>query len=150
MVIPRRVVTIDDEQGRGVVVSDGAPTMFGGADTNEGVEIGVMWAITDVPPDLVQEVDVEHPAWNLGPVPVGGARWSMLTFHPGARARGMHRTQTIDFVQVISGEIYLVLSGGDELRLGPGDAVVQRGATHAWENRTHEPCVMSAIMVTTQ
>jgi quercetin dioxygenase-like cupin family protein len=124
--------------------------MFGGADTNEGVEIGVMWAITDVPPDLVQEVDREHPAWTLGPVPVGGARWSMLTFHPGARARGMHRTQTIDFVQVVSGEIYLVLSGGDELRLGPGDAVVQRGATHAWENRTNEPCVMSAIMVTTQ
>ena len=147
--IPRRVVTIDDD-GRGVVVSDGAPTMFGGANTTEGVEIGVMWAITDVPPDLGQGIDPDHPAWNLGPVPVGGARWTMLTFHPGARARGMHRTHTIDFVQIISGEIYLVLSGGDEVRLGPGDAVVQRGATHAWENRTGEPCVMSAIMVTTQ
>jgi quercetin dioxygenase-like cupin family protein len=109
-----------------------------------------MWAITDVPPDLGQAIDPDHSAWKLGPVPVGGARWTMLTFHPGARARGMHRTQTIDFVQVISGEIYLVLSGGDELRLGPGDTVVQRGATHAWENRTDEPCVMSAIMVTTQ
>jgi quercetin dioxygenase-like cupin family protein len=149
MVIPRRVVTVDDE-GRGVVVSDGPPMMFGGADTVEGVEIGVMWALTDVPPELAQGIDADHPAWNLGPVPVGGARWSMLTFHPGARARGMHRTQTIDFVQVVSGEIYLVLSGGDELCLGPGDAVVQRGATHAWENRTDEPCVMSAIMVTTQ
>ena len=143
----RRVVTIDDGEGRGIVVSDGAPTMFGGADSAEGVEIGVMWAITDAPPDLGQGIDTEHPAWNLGPVPVGGARWSMLTFHPGAKARGMHRTQTVDFVQVISGEIYLVLGGGEELLLGPGDAVVQRGATHAWENRSDEPCVMSAIMV---
>ena len=142
----RRVVTIDDD-GRGVVVSDGPPTIFGGPDSAEGVEIGVMWAITDPPPDLHRPVDTEHPAWNLGPVPVGGARWSMLTFHPGARARGMHRTQTLDFVQVISGEIYLVLAES-ELRLGPGDAVVQRGATHAWENRSDEPCVMSAIMVT--
>ena len=144
----RRVVTIDDDGGRGVVVSDGAPATFGGADSAEGVEIAVMWAITDPPPELGQNVDSDHPAWNLGPVPVGGARWTMLTFHPGARARGMHRTETLDFVQVISGEIVLVLSGGDERHLGPGDAVVQRGATHSWENRSDQPCVMSAIMVT--
>jgi quercetin dioxygenase-like cupin family protein len=143
----RRVVTVEDEQGRGVVVSDGPPPVFGGASSAEGVEIGVMWAITDSPPDLSQEIDTEHPAWTLGPVPAGGARWSMLTFHPGAQARGMHRTQTVDFVQVISGEIYLVLAES-ELRLGPGDAVVQRGATHAWENRSDAPCVMSAVMVT--
>jgi mannose-6-phosphate isomerase-like protein (cupin superfamily) len=144
----RRVVTIDDGDGHGVVASDGEPAMFGGADSAEGVDIGVVWAITDTPPDLASGIDAEHPAWNLGPIPLGCARWSMLTFHPGARARGMHRTQTIDFVQIISGEIDLVLGGGEEVRLGPGDAVVQRGATHAWENRGDQPCVMSAIMLT--
>ena len=144
----RRIVTIDDGEGRGVVESDGAPTMFGGADSAEGVEIEVIWVVTDAPPDLSRDIDIDHPAWNLGPVPVGGARWSMLTFSPGARARGMHRTQTIDFVQVISGEIHLVLGEAEERRLGPGDTVVQRGATHAWENRSNEPCVMSAIMLT--
>jgi quercetin dioxygenase-like cupin family protein len=143
----RRVVTIDDEPGRGVVVSDGPPAMFGGADSPEGVDIGVMWAVTESPPDLATDVDQTHPAWQMGAVPVGGARWSMITFHPGARARGMHRTQTIDFVQVISGEIDLVLSGGEEVRLRPGDAVVQRGATHAWENRGDAPCVLSAVML---
>jgi quercetin dioxygenase-like cupin family protein len=144
----RRVVTIDDDEGRGVVVSDGAPAMFGGADSAEGVEIGVLWAITDPPPDLAHDIDSAHPAWNLGPVPPGGARWSMITFHPGARARGMHRTHTVDFVQVIRGEIDLVLSGGEEVRLREGDAVVQRGATHAWENRSDQPCVLSAMMLT--
>jgi hypothetical protein len=143
----RRVVTLDDDEGRGVVVSDGEPAMFGGADSPEGVEIGLMWAVTESPPDLTGVADEGHPAWQMGAVPVGGARWSMITFHPGARARGMHRTQTIDFVQVISGEIDLVLSGGDEVRLGPGDAVVQRGATHAWENRGDVPCVLSAVML---
>ena len=143
----RRIVTIDDGNGRGVVESDGAPSMYGGADSAEGVEIEVMWVVTDAPPDL-DRVDADHPAWNLGPVPVGGTRWSMLTFYPGAKARGMHRTQTIDFVQVISGEIYLVLGDGEERRLGPGDSVVQRGATRAWENRSNEPCVVSAIMMT--
>jgi quercetin dioxygenase-like cupin family protein len=144
----RRVVTIDDDAGHGVIVSDGAPAMFGGADSPEGVEIGLMWAVTGSPPDLTSGADTDHPAWQMGAVPVGGARWSVITFHPGARARGMHRTQTIDFVQVVSGEIDLVLSGGDEVRLGPGDAVVQRGATHSWENRGDEPCVLSAVMLT--
>lgn len=143
----RRIVTIDDGNGRGVVESDGAPPIFGGADSAEGVEIEVMW-VTDAPPDLNREIDTDHPAWSLGPVPVGGARWSMLTFFPGARARGMHRTQTIDFVQVISGDIYLVLGDAEERRLGPGDTVVQRGAPHAWENRSDHPCVMSAVMMT--
>ena len=144
----RRIVTIDDGEGRGRIESDGAPTMFGGADSAEGVEIEVMWVVTESPPDLSRATDTDHPAWSLGPVPVGGARWSMLTFYPGARARGMHRTQTVDFVQVISGEIYLVLGEAEERRLGPGDTVVQQGATHAWENRSDEPCVMSAIMLT--
>ena len=49
---------------------------------------------------------------------------------------------------VISGEIYLVLGDAEERRLGPGDTVVQRGAPHAWENRSDEPCVMSAVMMT--
>jgi quercetin dioxygenase-like cupin family protein len=141
-------VTIDDGNGRGVVESDGAPPMFGGAESAEGVEIEVMWVVTDAPPDLNREIDTDHPAWSLGPVPVGGARWSMLTFYPGARARGMHRTQTIDFVQVISGEIHLVLGDAEERCLGPGDTVVQRGAPHAWENRSDHPCVMSAVMMT--
>jgi quercetin dioxygenase-like cupin family protein len=144
----RRIVTIDDGDGRGVVESDDAPAMFGGADSPEGVDIEVMWVITDAPPDLGGAVDLDHPAWSLGAVPTGGARWSMLTFYPGAKARGMHRTHTIDFVQVIRGEIYLVLSDTEERRLGPGDTVVQRGATHAWENRSDAPCVMSAIMMT--
>ena len=67
--------------------SDGPPAMFGGVDSPEGVEIEVMWVITDSPPDLNKGADVEHPAWSLGAVPVGGTRWSMLTFHPGAGAR---------------------------------------------------------------
>ena len=57
--------------------SDGPPAMFGGVDSPEGVEIEVMWVITDSPPDLNKGAEVEHPAWSLGAVPVGGTRWSM-------------------------------------------------------------------------
>jgi len=47
----------------------------------------------------------------------------------------MHRTKTLDYVVVIEGEVVLVLDDG-ELVLRKGDVVVQRGADHAWENRS--------------
>ncbi len=143
----RRVVTVDRAAGDAVVVSDGAVSQFGGRDSPEGVEVAVVWVSTDGPPDLAEGEQPHHPAWQMGPVPGAGCRWTMLTFHPGAHARGMHRTHTLDFVQVISGEIHLVLPSGEERRLGPGDSVVQRGATHSWQNRGTEPCVMSAVML---
>jgi len=53
----------------------------------------------------------------------------------------MHRTQSIDVVVIISGEVDLVLDGGEEVHLLPGDSVIQRGTMHAWCNRGPEPCV---------
>ena len=47
----------------------------------------------------------------------------------------MHRTQTLDYVVVIEGEVVLVLEDG-EVVLRQSDVVVQRGTNHAWENRS--------------
>jgi mannose-6-phosphate isomerase-like protein (cupin superfamily) len=59
----------------------------------------------------------------------------------------MHRTPTIDIVVVISGAMDLVLDGGEEVHLQPGDSVIQRGTMHAWRNQGPEPCVAVAFMV---
>jgi quercetin dioxygenase-like cupin family protein len=61
--------------------------------------------------------------------------------------RFMHRTPTIDVIVVISGEVELVLDGGDVVRLQPGDSVIQRGTMHAWRCHGTEPCVAVAFMV---
>ncbi len=60
---------------------------------------------------------------------------------------GMHATDTVDYIVVISGEVSLELDDGKTVDLRPGDSVVQNGTRHAWRNFGAEPCVMMAVMV---
>jgi len=60
---------------------------------------------------------------------------------------GMHTTDTIDYVVVVSGEVWLELDDNQEVCLQAGDFVVQQGTRHAWRNRGDEPCVLAAVMV---
>ena len=48
----------------------------------------------------------------------------------------MHRTNSIDYGIVLSGEVELELDDGAKTLLGPGDVIVQRGTIHLWRNRT--------------
>lgn len=63
---------------------------------------------------------------------------------------GMHRTDTVDFVLVLSGEVSLELDDGKQVHLRAGDCVVQNGARHAWRNRSSAPCVMAVALVGAQ
>lgn len=60
---------------------------------------------------------------------------------------GMHTTDTIDYIVVISGEADLELDDGATVHLEPGDCVVQRGTRHAWRNSGSLPFVAAAVMV---
>ena len=59
---------------------------------------------------------------------------------------GAHRTDTVDVVTVVSGEVYAVLESGETL-LRQGDSLVQRGTMHAWHNRSESPALVASIMV---
>jgi uncharacterized cupin superfamily protein len=58
----------------------------------------------------------------------------------------MHRTETIDYAIVLSGEITMVLDDADVL-LKAGDVVVQCGTNHAWSNRSDAPCVVAFVLI---
>ena len=57
-----------------------------------------------------------------------------------------HRTNTLDYVMILDGEITLELDRGS-VTLGPGDCVVQRGTAHAWRNKSGKPVRMAVVMV---
>lgn len=53
----------------------------------------------------------------------------------------MQKTETLDFCYIQEGEITLVLDT-EEVHLKAGDTVIQRGANHAWSNRSSAPCII--------
>ena len=58
----------------------------------------------------------------------------------------MHRTETIDYAIVLSGEITMLLDD-DEVHLKSGDVLVQCGTNHAWSNRSDDICEVAFILI---
>ena len=61
-----------------------------------------------------------------------------------SRHPAMHKTKTIDYIILLSGDVTLLLDE-DEVRLKPFNVVVQRGTNHAWVNNGKEPSLSSTV-----
>jgi quercetin dioxygenase-like cupin family protein len=68
---------------------------------------------------------------------------------PGEPHPLMHKTQTLDYIIILSGELYLIMEDTETL-LKAGDIVIQRATNHAWSNRTEKPCIQLAILLDAQ
>lgn len=70
---------------------------------------------------------------------------------PGKSGGGMHRTDSIDLVVVISGEGEMVYPDENghlkEIHLKPGDFIVQNGNFHEWRNRSDADFVVFLIVL---
>jgi mannose-6-phosphate isomerase-like protein (cupin superfamily) len=60
---------------------------------------------------------------------------------------GMHRTDSIDFVYVLSGRCIMVLDDDTRLDLNTGDTVIQNGTRHGWRVPYDQPCRLLCISV---
>ena len=63
-----------------------------------------------------------------------------------SRHPGMHKTSTVDYAIVLSGEIYALMDEGEVL-LAAGDVLIQRGTNHAWSNRTDAPAYVAFVLI---
>jgi naringenin degradation protein FdeH len=61
----------------------------------------------------------------------------------------MHRTRSIDYAIILSGEIWAIMDVG-EIKMVAGDVLVQRGTNHAWANRSNEPCIIAFVLIDAQ
>lgn len=59
---------------------------------------------------------------------------------------GMHISDSIDFVHVLSGEVILELERR-EIVARQGDVIIMRGGWHNWRNETDRPCTVASVMV---
>ena len=68
------------------------------------------------------------------------------TFEKKGRHPLMHRTETIDYAIILSGEITMLLDD-TEVLLKAGDILIQCGTDHAWTNRSNAPCTVAFILI---
>lgn len=146
----RRIVTGHDANGKAVVKSDErlAAQPRRGRPGISGCEI---WSTDKMPVDITS--DAAEAAQRQGFVKrynyvgTGGGTVVRITqLEPGS-PKFMHRTETIDYAILLSGNCDLELDDGKLLHLKPGDVVVQRGTIHAWVNNGPGPCVFAFILV---
>jgi quercetin dioxygenase-like cupin family protein len=148
----RRVVTGHDENGNAVVVSDERLTAVS---RGEGASISgcEMWSTNRMPIDNSAAADAAQRAGFINHyihanyVGTGaGTTFRITEFAPG-HARFTHRTETADYVVVLSGTIDMELENDEVIHLQPGDVVVQRGTVHTWVNRGSVPAVTAFILM---
>jgi len=106
-----------------------------------------MWCTDETPADIAVGANFEDMGTRkLGtPPPPHGTRFAVNDFPPGNTAR-MHRTETLDYVLVLGGEIDMDTDRGS-VRLRAGDVLVQRGTNHAWVNRSDRPARVAFILI---
>jgi quercetin dioxygenase-like cupin family protein len=107
----------------------------------------LIWSTDSTPADIAIGETVEDlGARMLGTAPPpNGTRFAVIDFPPRNSGR-MHRTETIDYVIVISGEIDMDMDGST-VSLKAGDVMVQRGTNHAWVNRGTERARLAFVLI---
>lgn len=171
----RRVVTGHDPQGKSIIASDAASPHVMPIMDQPNFAVTDFWKTFATPADngLATANDPCALPVQVAP-PASGSVFRVVQFPPDkdwaakAAAMGgsvaidetaksaskggevrhahMHRTRSIDYAIVLSGEIWAVMDVG-ETKLVAGDVLVQRGTNHAWANRSHDPCVIAFVLI---
>jgi len=165
----RRVVTGKDASGKAIVLSDETLAAHGRPEL--GIAPTLLWVTEATPAPIRTSADL--PQVGVAPGP-GGTNFRIVEIAPEQtitaseearraairqmnlsaegpqkdhpRHPGMHRTRSVDYAIILSGEIHLLLDEAD-VHLKAGDVVVQQATNHAWVNRRNEPCRIAFVLI---
>jgi naringenin degradation protein FdeH len=171
----RRIVTGHDAQGRSVILSDDTSPHVMPIMNQSNFAVTDFWRTTSTPADNGPRTSDDPCGLPIQVAPPGnGSVFRVVQFPPDrdwaakAAAMGgsvaidetakaahtggpvrhahMHRTRSIDYAIVLSGEIWAVMDEG-ETRMTTGDMLIQRGTNHAWANRSNAPCMVAFVLI---
>jgi mannose-6-phosphate isomerase-like protein (cupin superfamily) len=168
----RRVVTGHNAAGKSVFVMDGAAPHVYRRSPGSAV-VTELWETRSAPADNRGADEVTDHPFRLAP-PKQGTVFRIIEYPPdkerlaalakeraegddgsghiaaldrGApRHPGFHKTHSVDYAIVLSGEIYALMDEGEVL-LKAGDVLIQRGTNHAWSNRGDTPAYLAFVLV---
>lgn len=167
----QRIVVEVNKEGRSHIVTDKVSNVIKNPGRMHRADI---WSVKEVPVDNTIEGDRALDQLTRQPFP-GGLLVRELTLWPDPenkeafieevralhksagqthmpteadyqRHPNMHRTDSLDIIAVVKGEIYM-MTDEDEILMKPGDVVVIKGGNHSWSNRSTEPCTTIGVMV---
>ena len=138
----RRVVTGHDDRGRAVVAIDEVSRDV--VSFRPGATVANIWSSAGFPVDNSGFSDTAKEI--TATTRAGGTVFRVIEFAPGVAPRN-HRTNSIDYAVVLSGEIDMTLDDGVVVTLGAGDVLVQRGTVHNWINHGAVPCVIAFVLI---
>jgi mannose-6-phosphate isomerase-like protein (cupin superfamily) len=126
---------------------DGRSTVLERRDLSEPpgnqVVVETIAGTDELPPRLLASLAGQGEAANIG-VPQVGSSWLIVKWPANSDAY-MHRTDTLDYDVVLSGQVTLLLEDG-EVVLRAGDSVVIPGVRHGWRAGP-EGCVSSVVLL---
>lgn len=139
----RRIVTGHDASGRAILRSDDRfPTE---AIPSGDAAFALLWTTANVPVDNNDESDGR--ARDAGLTLTQGSVIRIVDMLPGGTSP-MHRSNSIDYGIVLSGQVELEVDDGAKTLLDPCDVVVQRGTVHLWRNPSEtETCRIAFILI---
>lgn len=138
----RRVVTGHDERGRAVVIAD---SLIEGRSNPTGSSVlTLLWTTETSPVDNDEASDGRDR--QVGLTLPGGSVLRTVDLLPG-RSAPLHRTSSLDYGIVLSGEIELILDDGAVCHLHAGEIVIQRGTIHGWRNPSQETTARIAFVL---
>ena len=137
----RRVITGHDANGRAIVKIDEVSTNLSSG--RAGATACNIWTTEGFPAN--NDGAADEGLRKVGTTLSNGTVFRIIEFAPGLAPRN-HRTDSIDYIVVMAGEIDMELDGA-VVHLKAGDVMVQRGTIHNWVNRGTEPCVLAVILV---
>jgi mannose-6-phosphate isomerase-like protein (cupin superfamily) len=166
----RRVLTGHDAEGRSTFIADGEAPNFKELPGFKDLFLTDLWQTDGAPASNDGDKDAAARPVRLEP-PKSGTILRIVEFPPDSAWRGatdgragfkaigaahapdkrssdamMHKTDTVDYIIVLKGEIHAIMDTGEKL-LRAGDILVQRGTNHSWSVRGNEPCIVAAVLV---
>lgn len=63
------------------------------------------------------------------------------------RNAGMHKTDSLDVIVLVKGNVDMLLDDDEVEALKPGDVVIQRATNHAWVNHGPETALLVAVLI---
>ncbi len=165
----RRIVTGHDDQGRSIFIDDGPAANVNVFEKGGGMAVTELWCSDTAPVSNAGNEDSGATPFALEPPPAG-SKFRVVEYPPDSvrfgasggttsemrggadvatdtnRHPGMHKTASIDYAIVLTGEIWALMDEGEVL-MRTGDVLVQRGTSHAWSNRTNRPARVAFVLI---